>query len=86
METNKKERKKRTPNPNLPKNCGFRVGIGEFFWSIVKKNDYLEPFERFETEKSIKQKNSVNSILAENGNYYRTKEDCLYRINFLKIK
>lgn len=86
METIKKERKKREPNPNLPKNCGFRVNAGESFWIMINHWNELIPYEKTETEASLKYKNSDNSLLAENGNYYRTKEDCIKRINFLKTK
>lgn len=95
MET--KEKKKRQADPNLPKPCGFRVKSGESFWCMSHDGNSrnLVPFERFETEESLitsvkgkffENKSSVNGILAENGNYYRTKEDCLNRISYISNK
>ena len=93
MEEIKKERKKRVPNPNLPKHCGFRMDVGELFWYMTLDNEILVPVfmrESFESRhtitrngEKIENKSSVSGILAENGNYYRTEEDCSNRIKLI---
>ena len=94
METKKK---KRVADPNLPKPSGFRVGVGDSFWHMKygENTTVLEPCERFENDeslyttfkgKTVVNKSSINGILSENGNYYRTKEDCLNRISYVNNK
>ena len=84
-----KKKRGRKPNPNAPKPCGFRVDIGESFWYMIRQDNELIPKERVETEETlytttknskIINQSSVPAILAENGNYYRTEQDCIDRL------
>jgi len=87
--------KKGRPGVILPKPCGFRVNVGESFWYMIYQDDKLVPKEGTETEdtlyitnkngKTINQ-SSIPASLAENGNYYRTEQDCVNRINYLNNK
>ena len=88
------EKKKRQAYPFLPKPCGFRVNVGDYFWYMTKDaNDNLIADKMQETDESlfttikgteVVNKSSVQGILAENGNYYMSEEDCLNRIEILK--
>lgn len=90
MEAINEEKKKREPNPNLPKPCGFRVNVGEQFWYMMTDGKKVMPKMRIETEESrwvtnkkgekVDNKSSINGILADNGNYFRTAQECIYRI------
>jgi len=66
------------------KPCGFRVKEGDPFWHMIRGDgNKLTPSSMIETKESLKDEMSTQSILAENGNYYRTEQDCSNRIKLL---